>query len=98
MKRARGICELCADLLHSKYKAKMWAQGILIPKPMHSRQIIIAEIGGYQWYANDMEMDGRRKARIVLPEHFFQKPLQAGSLEIIYPVSSFAIFFAAPNP
>lgn len=65
---------------------------------MHSRQIIIAEIGGYQWYANDMEMDGRRKARIVLPEHFFQKPLQAGSLEIIYPVSSFAIFFAAPNP
>lgn len=43
-------------------------------------------------YENRQQRTHRRKARIVLPEHFFQKPLQVGSLQIIYPVSSFAVF------
>lgn len=42
-------------------------------------------------YENERQRTHRRKARVVLPEHFFQKPLQVDSLQIIYPVSSFAV-------
>lgn len=64
----------------------MWAQGNLIPKPMHSRQIVIAEIGGSQWYANDMKIFSRK--------HTEEKPGLCYLNISFYPLPSTSRFFA----